>query len=139
MDDQVVSNNKNHNENKDLVNSDTQKNLKKIKCLRCDSFILQENSCSFKRIQDPILLPSMRSKRDLTADAKNNETQVQNDKLNRFWCVNEMYTFENVGFTNSVENIKYLICADCEIGPIGLQYLDNPNEFLVSLERVKHV
>ncbi|KHJ78609.1 LSM domain protein [Oesophagostomum dentatum] len=26
-----------------------------------------------------------------------------------------MYDFENVGFTNSVDGMKYLTCADCEI------------------------
>lgn len=30
-----------------------------------------------------------------------------------------MTDFENVGFCNTVEGIKYLICADCEIGPLG--------------------
>jgi hypothetical protein len=131
-----------------LIDSDTKKNSKKIRCLRCDSFILQENSGLFKSVEEPVLLPSMRSKRDLSNanDAKEKssaseggDSQIQNDKLKRFWCVNDMLTFENVGFTNSVNNIKYLICADCEIGPIGLQYLDNPNEFLVSIDRVKHV
>ena len=124
-----------------LVNSETQKNTKKIKCLRCDSIILQENSCIYTKVEQPIQLPSMKSKKEFAATDNNaDETcQVQTDKLNRFWCVNEMLTFENVGFTNSVKNLKYLICADCEIGPIGLQDLDNPDVFLVSLERVKHV
>lgn len=30
-----------------------------------------------------------------------------------------MTDFENVGFCYAVDNIKYLICADCEIGPLG--------------------
>ncbi|EUB63178.1 Guanine nucleotide exchange factor MSS4 [Echinococcus granulosus] len=36
-----------------------------------------------------------------------------------FWTVERMTDFENVGFCNTVEGIKYLICADCEIGPLG--------------------
>jgi guanine nucleotide exchange factor len=131
-----------------LIDSETNKNSKKIRCLRCDSFILQENSGLFKSVEEPILLPSMRSKRDLSnandtkeksSASESGDTQIQNDKLKSFWCINDMLTFENIGFTNSVNNIKYLICADCEIGPVGLQYLDNPNEFLVSIDRVKHV
>lgn len=36
-----------------------------------------------------------------------------------FWLVNDMFTFENIGFSNAVGEMKYLICADCEQGPIG--------------------
>ncbi|VDP45483.1 unnamed protein product [Heligmosomoides polygyrus] len=36
-----------------------------------------------------------------------------------FWIVRGMYDFENVGFTNAVDGMKYLTCADCEYGPIG--------------------
>ncbi|VDM70181.1 unnamed protein product [Strongylus vulgaris] len=35
-----------------------------------------------------------------------------------------MYDFENVGFTNSVDGMKYLTCADCEYGPIGFLDVD---------------
>jgi len=101
----------------------------------------------FKKVDEPILMPSMRSKRDLSVSDETSEksdpceakTHIQNDKLSSFWLISEMLTFENIGFTNSVNNVKYLICADCEIGPIGLQNLDKPNEFLVSFERVKYV
>ena len=126
-----------------LIDKESQKNTKKIKCLRCDSFILQANSCVYKKVEEPILLPSMQSKKDLAINNNSIENtdniQIQTDKLDRFWTINEMLVFENIGFTNSVNNIKYLKCADCEIGPIGLQNLDNPNEFLVSIERVKYV
>ena len=30
-----------------------------------------------------------------------------------------MFTFENIGFSNTVGDFKYLICADCDMGPIG--------------------
>ena len=139
---QGTSHESNETNLEDLIDSQTQKNSKKIKCLRCDSFILQEKSSFFKKIDEPILLPSMRSKRDKPIENSCPNvigTDIQNDKLSSFWCVNEMLSFENIGFTNPVNNIKYLICADCEIGPIGLQNLDKPNEFLVSLDRVKYV
>lgn len=31
----------------------------------------------------------------------------------------DMFTFVNVGFTKDVGNIKFLVCADCEVGPTG--------------------
>ena len=31
-----------------------------------------------------------------------------------------MFDFDNVGFSRTVEDgVKYLVCADCEMGPIG--------------------
>lgn len=119
----------------DLVHPDSKKNKKKIKCLRCDSFILQPDSCVFTKLETSMSIPSMKQKKDLA----NSSAGISSDLLNDFWLVNEMYTFENVGFTNTVENKKYLICADCEIGPIGVQNIENPNLFYVSLDRVKHV
>ncbi|KAF8793384.1 Guanine nucleotide exchange factor MSS4 like protein [Argiope bruennichi] len=41
------------------------------------------------------------------------------DVINKYWCVENMYAFENVGFSNTVDGVKYLVCADCEVGPIG--------------------
>ncbi|VDK38324.1 unnamed protein product [Taenia asiatica] len=56
--------------------------------------------------------------------AKKSELQQHGDTFPRkieshFWTVERMTDFENVGFCNTVEGIKYLICADCEIGPLG--------------------
>jgi hypothetical protein len=117
----------------DLVDAETNRNKKKVKCVRCDSYILQPNSCTFKRLDSFVEVPSMMQKKDLATSNK-----IENESLNEFWLVNDMHTFENVGFTNSVSDRKYLICADCEIGPIGFQII-NTNEFYVCLKRVKHV
>ncbi|VDM36209.1 unnamed protein product [Hydatigera taeniaeformis] len=56
--------------------------------------------------------------------AKKSDLQQHGDTFprkteSRFWTVERMTDFENVGFCNTVEGIKYLICADCEIGPLG--------------------
>ena len=29
--------------------------------------------------------------------------------------IQDMFDFDNMGFTNTVENIKYLSCSDCEV------------------------
>ena len=71
---------------------------------------------------------------------KKSEDQRPEDgeTLYDFWLVNGMFTFENVGFSNTVGNLKYLVCADCEVGPIGIQDTNEPDAMYVALERVKH-
>lgn len=48
-----------------------------------------------------------------------------------------MYEFDNLGFSHTVGNLKYLTCADCEIGPIGWHSLETKKTY-VALSRVKH-
>lgn len=60
------------------------------------------------------------------------------ENLSSYWLVDNMFTFENVGFSNTVGTIKYLICADCEIGPIGWHDVTNSKAFYVAIGRVKH-
>ena len=50
--------------------------------------------------------------------------------------VNDIYAFMNVGFTNSTSGYRYLCCADCEIGPIGLHQQDRPDAIYVAKKRV---
>ncbi|KFO38524.1 Guanine nucleotide exchange factor MSS4, partial [Fukomys damarensis] len=49
-----------------------------------------------------------------------------------YWLVNDMFTFENVGFTKDVGNIKFLVCTDCAIGSIGWHCQDDKNSFNVA-------
>ncbi len=66
-------------------------------------------------------------------------TEPVGETLTHFWLVEDMFHFENVGFSKTVdESVKYLICADCEIGPIGWHSLDNRSEYFVAAERVKY-
>lgn len=60
------------------------------------------------------------------------------DNLTDFWLVQNMLDFENLGFSKTVEGKKFLICADCEIGPLGWHDLQVPNEFYVACKRVKY-
>jgi len=55
------------------------------------------------------------------------------------WVVDNMYKFENIGFSNTVGTIKYLICADCEVGPVGYQDLRDKTSIYLTIDRVKHV
>jgi guanine nucleotide exchange factor len=57
--------------------------------------------------------------------------------VKHFWMVPDMFQFENVGFSNTVGNVKFLTCADCEIGPIGWHDLESKSSY-VALTRVKY-
>lgn len=63
--------------------------------------------------------------------------ELESENLKEYWQVNDMFTFENIGFSNTVENTKYLICADCEMGPVGYHDIISKNCF-IALQRVKH-
>ena len=53
--------------------------------------------------------------------------------------VDDMMSFENIGFTKTLVQIKYLCCADCELGPLGLQYLDRaPAASYLAARRVRY-
>ncbi|XP_035653147.2 guanine nucleotide exchange factor MSS4-like isoform X1 [Oncorhynchus keta] len=108
------------------------KNIKSVLCQRCGSKVLCPGMAVFT--EKELFLPSMRKKTTITQS----EGSVDGDTLTTHWLVDDMYTFENVGFTKDVGRIKYLICADCEIGPIGWHCLDDKNSFYVALERVNH-
>lgn len=73
--------------------------------------------------------------------SKDKDGNSLNDKLentSRYWLVEDMMTFENVGFSKTVNGIKYLVCADCEIGPIGYQDTKNLKYLYVAVSRVKY-
>lgn len=88
--------------------------------------------CFFSSHQ--LFLPSMQKKSSL----KNRDGSEDGDTLTSHWLVYDMFDFENVGFTNDVGRIKYLICADCEIGPIGWHCLDDKKSYYIAVERVNH-
>ena len=69
---------------------------------------------------------------------KNAEQQPEDgEDCTSFWTVDDMFTFENVGFSKDVGDIKYLICADCEVGPLGWHDIKDKKSFLVALDRIK--
>eukprot|EP00076_Gallus_gallus_P047837 XP_419250.4 guanine nucleotide exchange factor MSS4 [Gallus gallus] len=107
------------------------RNLKAVLCQRCGSRVLLPGAATFARRE--LLLPAMRKK--ATADG---DGDGDGDVLREHWLVRDMFSFENVGFTRDVGNVKFLVCADCEAGPIGWHCLDDKDSFYVALERVAH-
>ncbi|CAK1543393.1 unnamed protein product [Leptosia nina] len=109
--------------NSEFVEDGTNKLI--VKCKYCGSKILDRKAGKF--VTDEINLPLM-------LQEKSPDSQVQYEKINQFYFVDNMYTFENIGFTHTIDNCKYLSCADCDAGPIGslellLQKLEAPAPF----------
>jgi hypothetical protein len=64
---------------------------------------------------------------------------LSGDTLTSQWLVVDMFHFENIGFSKTVNTSeKYLVCADCEMGPIGWTDVGNKSEIYVSAERVEY-
>lgn len=63
--------------------------------------------------------------------------ELESEEYKEFWIVDDMFSFENIGFSNQVGNYKYLICADCEMGPVGYHDLETKKNY-IALKRVKH-
>ncbi|NXH15501.1 MSS4 factor, partial [Bucco capensis] len=107
------------------------RNLKAVLCQRCGSRVLLPGAATFARRE--LLLPAMRKKAAAAAAGSGS-----GDVVREHWLVRDMFSFENVGFTRDVGNVKFLVCADCEAGPIGWHCLDDKDSFYVALERVAH-
>ena len=60
---------------------------------------------------------------------------------NEFWYVTSQYAFENIGVTKTMNtDYRYLICADCDYGPLGITLTDKPtldSTYYISKKRVK--
>ncbi|XP_072886374.1 guanine nucleotide exchange factor MSS4 [Hemitrygon akajei] len=112
--------------------SDSGTNGKAVVCERCGSRVLSPGTARYRRRE--LFLPSMRQKVALGTK----DSVVTGDLLLEHWFVDDMFAFENVGFTKDTNNIKYLVCADCEIGPIGWHCVDDKKSFYVALDRVQH-
>ncbi|XP_053676325.1 guanine nucleotide exchange factor MSS4 homolog [Anopheles nili] len=101
------------------------RNKTNVKCCHCDSLILKPTNAEFVNTEFELPMEGCKEKDDTK------------ETLRHFWEVTDIYTFENIGFTNTVNDKKYLICADCHKGPIG--YFDLATKIsYVALSRVKN-
>ncbi|VDK53116.1 unnamed protein product [Anisakis simplex] len=68
---------------------------------------------------------------------KKNIKEVEKETLSEWWSVKKAYDFENIGFTHDAsDGIKYLVCADCEVGPVGF-LCPETNCHFIACKRVK--
>ncbi|XP_017776107.1 PREDICTED: guanine nucleotide exchange factor MSS4 homolog [Nicrophorus vespilloides] len=105
------------------------KNVRTIKCKYCTSVILTPSTANFTQLQFDLPTVTQKKDRDSTTETENIES---------FWLVDDMFTFQNVGVTNTVDNKKFLVCADCEQGPIGYHNIITKKSY-VALNRVEYV
>jgi hypothetical protein len=60
------------------------------------------------------------------------------DQPTHYWTIDDMMKFENIGFCKTVDGIKFLSCADCDLGPLG--YHDTrivPKLYHIAVDRVQ--
>lgn len=103
------------------------KNKVKVFCMYCPSKMLNAGSATFVTIK--FALPYVHHKGEGVDD--------QQETITEYWLVEDMYTFENIGVSHTVGNVKYLACADCEKGPVGWHDLATKKSY-IALTRVKH-
>ena len=124
----------------DLLTSDAQPqtNANTLYCLFCHTTIIRPNVAT--RHTAPIALHK------LSSNSADRETVADS------WLVPGHLHFENIAVTRPVPQTsaspssappddrayKYLACATCDRGPIGITYLDQPNEFFVAHGRVAY-
>nr|AQS22668.1 guanine nucleotide exchange factor mss4 [Pseudodiaptomus poplesia] len=105
--------------------TEDQLNRQQVICVRCGSKILPPSTGVY--VDDvECELVSMRK-----------EDAGLVEKVTQFYKVDDMFQFDNVGFTHTKDNIKYLSCADCDLGPLGYHELSTKISYL-ALQRIKY-
>lgn len=108
------------------INSNN-RNGQHISCVFCRTIILAPNAAQYdsKLIQLPALIAPL--------DQINNPSSPLLNDHQHVWRVEDQMSFENVGVSRPADpTIKYLLCGECDRGPIGLTYLNQPNIFYVA-------
>ncbi|KAG1332640.1 hypothetical protein G6F62_007140 [Rhizopus arrhizus] len=108
-----------------LVDSSSQKNTADILCPKegCKCVVLKKNTATLvEREGSKLQLPPSSLPEGLIFEKENDSY---------FWLVGNMMDFENIGFSKTVGTIKYLSCADCDLGPIGYHdTIQAPKEYV---------
>lgn len=95
-------------------------------CMFCPCRILRTSVAA--QVERDVTLPPLPSK----------EATAGKMESNAFWMVTDHFSFDNVGFSKETpEGRKYLLCADCEKGPIGYVDVSAPKEIFLSCDRVQ--
>lgn len=98
-----------------------------VVCTHCESRVLSPQSATLLKKSYPLPMPTQ----------PKNQLSTLTEDLSEWWVVDDMFTFDNIGFSHSVGSTKYLVCADCERGPVGW-HDNNTRKSYVALTRVKH-
>ena len=114
---------------KELFDQTGNTNVKQVICQRCPSKIIPPKFATLS--EEEFKLAPMKKKTDESGNDGGEEC------LTQFYCVKDMFDFDNVGFTKDVGEFKFLCCADCEIGPIGYHKKSDGTSY-VALARIRH-
>jgi hypothetical protein len=100
-----------------------------IRCIRCPSLILRHSTNSSSVVIDTVELPQLK-KDDLLSS-------------HQFIRISNMMLFENIGVSRPCSDLlvsKYLLCADCEVGPIGFEAKDEDGVvcYNLAVDRVRY-
>ncbi|XP_003380029.1 guanine nucleotide exchange factor MSS4-like protein [Trichinella spiralis] len=95
-----------------------------LSCPKCSCIILRENHGEQVTVEKE--LPELSLKADGTVDMKT---------FTEFVRVDDIYDFENIGFSRNSNGVQYLLCAACEIGPLGFHDLTTKLSY-VAVQRV---
>lgn len=91
-----------------------------LTCVRCSSLVL-ENGIGLKSELNHEMVPFKKDQSNSPLD----------------WLkVENMMQFYNVGFTKPDNGIRYLTCADCDLGPIGVEL---ETGYFIALDRVNFI
>ncbi|EFO92863.1 hypothetical protein CRE_10270 [Caenorhabditis remanei] len=84
-----------------------------------------ENTLICKICQTVVILKNMTTEwldeeRDLPLPRQKKGIEyAQTEPVHGYFGVKDIFAFENVGFTRSSEGKRYLVCGECEQGPVG--------------------
>uniref|UniRef100_A0A8B9ST79 RAB interacting factor n=1 Tax=Anas platyrhynchos TaxID=8839 RepID=A0A8B9ST79_ANAPL len=108
------------------------RNLKAVLCQRCGSRVLLPGAATFARRE--LLLPAMKKK---AGGGGGRQRAAGTWCGSTGWCAtcSPSRTWASPA---TWATVKFLVCADCEAGPIGWHCLDDKDSFYVALERVAH-
>jgi len=67
---------------------------------------------------------------------KKESLESEKETIMEWFVVDDIFKFENMGFSHTVGNIKYLSCADCECGPLGWSDLETKINY-VAISRIR--
>uniref|UniRef100_A0A8R1DFX6 Uncharacterized protein n=1 Tax=Caenorhabditis japonica TaxID=281687 RepID=A0A8R1DFX6_CAEJA len=79
-------------------------------CNVCKTVIMLKNMAT-EWINEERELPLQRQKKGIDST----ETEV----VQGYFGVKDMFAFENIGFTRSAAGKRFLVCGECEQGPVG--------------------
>ena len=118
------------------------RNAGSVHCPRCNCLLLRADHGLLVRLnvsatkpsaatisadrRSPAFVPQVQLPKSGATSAVAAETET----VTSCWQVDDIFTFENMGFSHTVQERKYLACAECEFGPIGFHDMQSGKSYL---------